>query len=311
MDKKYLNMEGPYSTHEFSISQDNKADQLWITGYDVEILSENAALPEPQKYLCHSVITRGDKALVTISQGQENIRFPEGFGIPTSGDTKLTLFSQVLNPDDTHEKITVRNKSTVHVIDDHALTHPLKPLFLRTAIAFKKGEKFGLFSHLRSWNDFWFDVKYLFGLNCRNKGFPFHFGGVNERNCSNVSDDFVTLHWLVKPGRDINRSDITKYLAIPYDTTIHYINFHVHPFAESIELRDATDNVSLFKSSVQNTPDQKSLAPFHDFSSQEGIPVYKNHRYELISVYNNTSSENKTAMAVMFLYLLDKSPSGG
>ncbi len=34
--------------------------------------------------------------------------------------------------------------------------------------------------------------------------------------------------------------------------------------------------------------------------------MFKDHNYELITVYNNTTEEKQDSMAVMFLYLLDK-----
>lgn len=42
------------------------------------------------------------------------------------------------------------------------------------------------------------------------------------------------------------------------------------------------------------------------YSSALGIPLYKDHEYELLSVYNNTTSYDQDVMAVMFLYVLDK-----
>ncbi len=33
--------------------------------------------------------------------------------------------------------------------------------------------------------------------------------------------------------------------------------------------------------------------------------MFKDHQYELVSIYDNTSSEDQTSMAVMLLYLLD------
>ena len=37
-----------------------------------------------------------------------------------------------------------------------------------------------------------------------------------------------------------------------------------------------------------------------------GIPVYADHQYELVSVYENTSAEEQDSMAVMYLYLDDR-----
>ena len=40
-----------------------------------------------------------------------------------------------------------------------------------------------------------------------------------------------------------------------------------------------------------------------DFTSKEGIKLYKDHEYELVSSYNNTSQDTLSAMSVVYLYL--------
>ena len=38
----------------------------------------------------------------------------------------------------------------------------------------------------------------------------------------------------------------------------------------------------------------------------EGLPLYKDHGYEMVSIYNNTSDKEQDAMAVMIFFLKDK-----
>ena len=111
---------------------------------------------------------------------------------------------------------------------------------------------------------------------------------------------------MVKPGREVNQTLVTKILELPYDTTIHYIAVHLHPFAESLELRDLTAGQVVFKSVDAAVPDRIGLAHVDSFSSVEGIPIYKDHEYELVSVYNNITDQDQDSMAVMNLYMLDK-----
>ena len=56
----------------------------------------------------------------------------------------------------------------------------------------------------------------------------------------------------------------------------------------------------------QNFDDKIGLKHVDSFSSKAGIPIYKNHDYEVVSIYNNTSGVNQDSMAVMYLYLLEK-----
>jgi len=99
---------------------------------------------------------------------------------------------------------------------------------------------------------------------------------------------------------------VTQYLGLPYDTTIHYIAVHLHPFAESLELRDLTTRSTVFKSRTRGLGDKIGLSRVEHFASAEGIPVFQGHEYELVSVYDNTTGEDQDSMAVMFLYLAEK-----
>ena len=38
-------------------------------------------------------------------------------------------------------------------------------------------------------------------------------------------------HWVVKPGREVNRTNVTRQHApLQFDTTLHYVAVHLHPF---------------------------------------------------------------------------------
>ncbi|MEM7585663.1 MAG: hypothetical protein AAF560_19900, partial [Acidobacteriota bacterium] len=113
-------------------------------------------------------------------------------------------------------------------------------------------------------------------------------------------------HWVVPPGREVNHTLVTHLMNVPYDTTIHYIAVHLHPFAESLELKDLTTGESLFRSEAENFEDRIGLSHVDALSSVEGIPVFADHEYEMVSVYNNTTSEDQDSMAVMYMYLRDK-----
>jgi hypothetical protein len=81
---------------------------------------------------------------------------------------------------------------------------------------------------------------------------------------------------------------------------------HLHPFARTLELRDITANKTIFTAKAANPEGKVGLTHVDHFASVEGIPIYKDHQYELSGLYDNTSGVNQDSMAVMFLYLLDK-----
>ena len=57
---------------------------------------------------------------------------------------------------------------------------------------------------------------------------------------------------------------------------------------------------------MRNSAEKIGLERVESFTSVEGIPVYADHEYELVSVYENTSAEAQDSMAIMFLYMLDQ-----
>ncbi len=104
----------------------------------------------------------------------------------------------------------------------------------------------------------------------------------------------------------MNRTLATTWMQLPFDTSVHYIGVHLHPFAESLELRDLTTGKTVFKSEVRGPRERVGIEHVEYFSSPEGISVFEGHEYELVSPYNNSTEVDQDSMAVMFLYLLEK-----
>ena len=103
-----------------------------------------------------------------------------------------------------------------------------------------------------------------------------------------------------------NHTNVTRSMNLPFDATVHYVATHLHPFAQSLELRDLMTGESVYTSRARNFEDRIGLAEVDHYSSDEGFELYQGHEYELVSIYDNTSGEDQDSMAVMFLYLLDE-----
>ena len=114
-----------------------------------------------------------------------------------------------------------------------------------------------------------------------------------------------TAHSIVPPGRGTNVTNVTRFMNLPYDTTVHYIAVHLHPFAERLVLEDITSHSVVFDAKVTPAPDKIGIASIDHYSSVEGIKVYKDHQYQLTSYYNNTSDHDVDSMAVMYMYMRD------
>jgi hypothetical protein len=309
VDKKYRSMMGPSSTDRFTLGDANKDELVWITGYEAVMVGADGKSPMPQEFMCHSNLDLDPLAhrekvtsepgisgrLFTLSQGQFTIRFPPGFGIPVKASEPIALTTQVLNLNHDPADYKVRHKVTVHYATDAAVKQGMKPLFQKSAYGLALLE--GKDGH--------------FGMQ-HGEGHKMDGTGCMEgKNASDHTyDDGVgrkfTGHWVVPPGREVNRTPVTRILALPYDTTVHYIAVHLHPLARSLELIDKTTGFTVFKSTAKNAVGKLGLEHVEAFSSPEGLPMYKDHEYELVSIYENDTGEPQDSMAVMYLYLLDK-----
>ncbi len=308
IDRKYKSMEGPQSTRDVILLASDTPELLWITGYEAVMVGPDGTTPARQEFMCHSnldfnvgqhnVLFGSTKPmsprLFTLSQGQLTIRFPEGFGIPILSNEPLSLTTQVLNHNIEHEIFQVRHKVTTWFVRDRDLQEPLQPLFPSSAYGLALLEGHDAYFGIDQPNEVQHGSSCLIGANASQSTYRDAFGRT------------FTGHWVVKPGREVNRTLVTKLMNLPFDTTIHSIAVHLHPFAESLELRDLTTGKTLFKSRARNFRDRIGLDHVDDFSSQKGLQVFKNHDYELVSVYHNTTPVNQDSMAVMYLYLLDK-----
>jgi hypothetical protein len=304
-------MLGPQSTQTVYLlgGKETEEELLWVTGFSAVMVGADGKTPTSQEFMCHSNLDmnmRLHKRLLglereapdrvfTLSQGQQDVAFPPGFGMPVLSSEPFRLTTQVLNLNVEGETFQVRHKVTVSFVRDRDLAVRLKPLMQVVAN--------GLV--LIDGKDPYYDVA---------QPDPNTHGTGCLTGLSAVSADHLVAdqqgrrfsgHWMVPPGRQVNHTNVTRFMDLPFDTRVHYIAVHLHPFAESLELRDLTTGTTIYKSLARGVPGKIGLSQVDAFSSAEGVPLYKDHEYELISVYDNTSAEEQDSMAVMYLYALD------
>jgi hypothetical protein len=310
VDRKYKSMLGPQSTQVIHLEETPAPELLWVTGFKAIMVGPDGETPASQEFMCHSnldlnmamhrrlfEITReSPNRMFTLSQGQQEIRFPDGFGVPILSSEPFMLTTQVLNHNIENQTFEVRHKVTVDFVRDKDLKKTMKPLFQVSANGLVLLEGADGHFNLPPGDEKAHGPGCLVGT------------GANEKSRL-FTDDYgrkFTGHWIVKPGREVNHTNTTKFMRLPYDTTLHYIAVHMHPFAESLELRDLTTDTSLYLSKVEATQGKIGIDHVDHFSSPEGIPLFKDHEYELVSVYNNTTNVDQDSMAVMYMYVLDK-----
>jgi hypothetical protein len=315
IDRKYRSMEGPFHGQMVALLETKEPELLWITSYRVQVVSGDGASSVSQEFMCHNNLNLLDVAahqelfgekpisnrLFTLSQGQFSIELPAGFGVPILSSERLSLMTQVLNHNQARPgNLEVRHRITIRFHRDRELTRPMRPLFMMAPFVMTllegKDGYFGLREGAGS--------EAAQGDGC--------LPGTHAAHASRTgvfSDDFgrtFSGHWVVKPGRQTNSSYVTKLMEVPFDTTLHYVAVHVHPFCESLELRDLTTGETLFKSRITNRPSGVGVDAVEVFSSTEGVPIRKGHEYEMVSVYDNPTGADQDAMATFFLYVEDR-----
>ncbi len=311
IDRIYKSMQGPSDSQSVTLTNDNPPELLWITSYRVEVMEPDGQTPALQEFMCHNNLdfNSGQHSqmmgwshlatgrMFTLSQGQFSIDLPEGFGIPVMSNENFSLSNQVLNHNIKNINTQVRNKVTFDFIRDKNLVQPLKPLFPTN----------GFVMALLEGKDGFFGLDQPDEVQKQATCLPgAHAPGIKSAFFNDQFGRKFSGHWVVKLGKTEQKTLVTKWLRIPYDTTVHFIAVHVHPFCESLELRDITTGKTVFKSTMKGPPKGVGLEKVDYLSNTEGIPVYKDHEYEMISNYNNTSGVEQDAMATFFLYLYDK-----
>ena len=308
VDAVYRSMQGPASLRQITVGNLTERELLWVVGFEAVMVNPKGDERISQEFMCHTNLDvdiekhqarfNDDKRLTgrlfTISQGQDRIDLPKGYGLPIISDELIDVNTQVLNLNQPEIDRKVRHRVTLRYVRDKELTEPMKALFVGGAFGMKvlEGED-GRYGHDPT------------------DGEDEHPGCLPGDNAGkNTFEDeqgrVFTGHWVVKPGREVNRTPVTDLMEMTFDTTVHYVAVHLHPFAETLELRDLTTGETVYKAGTRQADKGIGLAHVDHFSSPTGFPVFKDHKYEVVSVYNNTSNEDQDSMAVLNLYMLDK-----
>ena len=322
--KKYKSMEGPAGVQTIYLGDRTKPELLWLTAIKTEVVGADGKTLMSPELMCHmnvDIDPARHKALfnlkrypaarlMTISQGMRvpgggfAARLPEGFAFPIASNEPLYVMTQVLNHNIEHPKnLNVRHRVTFEFVRDRDLEQHPMPLFNLGISGMVQMAMMGVAPppSAATAGD---GAGATHGASC--------LIGMRAPNAAGMSSDYVdpqgrhlTGHWVVPPGKQVNTNDVTWFMNLPYDAKLHYAAVHLHPYAQSLTLRDATSGTVVFKAEAKNPKGRIGLDRVDAFISLAGVPIYKEHKYELISVYNNPTKQNADSMASMFLALDD------
>lgn len=293
---------------------------VWLTGVDTEIVDADSQASISPEYFCHSNLTFAehgttpdqynarfggklhlDWRLFSLVPGRSAIDLPEGFGIPVPSEAALDYFTMSLNLNPQRGVANVRMRTRLHTVSADEPNAPTKALFRRAVYVLQHEDQ----------NT---STTAGMGPKCTMKLTDHVGAGCGEWKTITAANgstmltpvEGMTNHWTVPPGHHVYQSDVTPQLNLPFDTTIHYATIHVHPFARGVELRDLTTGRAVLQLNSRDWTDRVGVAHVDEFKSIGGIPIIRGHRYQLSVDYNNTSANNTDAMAILYLYLLEK-----
>jgi hypothetical protein len=307
IDTTWASMQGPYRVLKVQLTDSTSHELVWVVGYEAAIVDADSREPKSSEFMCHSNVDLDmarhrqifgwqkypSRRLFTLSEGQTEVRLPEGFGIPLRSDEPLSVTAQVLNHNYRGAPVRVRQRITVHYIRDRAIKKPLVPLYQRGINTLVQLDGPG-----GAYNA-------VVDEHAAHQHGTAEGMGADTMPYRDKQGRTFAGHWVVKPGRETRRTPINGWLQMQEDMKVHYVSVHLHPFAESLNLLDATTGDTVLASKAENRPERIGLARVDQIASRDGITLRKDHQYELVSEYNNTSGANRTAMAVMYMYIRD------
>ena len=318
LDRIYGSMQGPSSVQSaIRLTENANCPWQWITGLETEVVDITGQTRVSPEFFCHSNLTFAehgptpeqynarsggkthlDWRLFSLVPGRWSIELPEGFGVPVPSDAVLDHFTMSLKLNPRPEAVNVRMRTRLHSVAADQAGAPTKALFRRAVYVLQR--------ELDSGGT---------GAKCITKPGADHIGAgcgewrqvaMSNGSTMLMPSEGMTNHWTVLPGRHVYQSEITPQLNLPFDTTIHYATIHVHPFACGMELHDLTTGKSVLRLNSRDWADRLGVAHVDELKSIEGVPIFRGHRYQLTVEYDNTSGANTDAMAILYLYLLDK-----
>lgn len=299
VDGIYKSMEGPKASNYVQLSQDSTV--LWLTGFHVRALESNTNRVISNDYICHTNVDFNDvryfsgfglnnrigtqyPRMTSLSHGQEDFKFPDGYGVPMKGNDLLYVTTQSLNHNDKKANVLIQHEVAI----DYSYQPGIKPLMARTAFIMLPYDKRDPYKEPTDPG-----TDQCIPVETKNHAY------------SDAKGNMRSGHWVIKPGRGVFRSSINEQLQIKDSLSLHAAAIHVHPFAESISIFDKTLGETVFKSKVTNHSDRIGLAKIEPFTSRQGIWMYADHEYEMVLEVNNTTQELQDMMGSMFLFFYD------
>lgn len=302
VDGIFKSMEGPHATKTFKIDAANE-ELIWLNSFKVTAINSDEDEILSNDFICHSNIDFYDgehfgkwnlhdrigesyPRLTTLSNGIESYAFPEGFGFPIFANENLYTQTQILNHNISNKNFKVKHKLEIGYALNSAKMKPLQGKAIYIMLPYDAENPYQ-------------------GPTAEN---PNACIPVTDKNHSYINKSGMTYsgHWVVFPGKNTYKFDVTEQISLNDSTSLHHIVTHLHPFAEKFSLLDKTTNTPIFIADAINYSEKIGLKKVTYLSDKKGVNLDPTHQYELILETNNTTSINQDMMASMLLFTYDE-----
>lgn len=287
----------------------------WFLGAEIEALHPTEEKPVSSEFICHLNIDvdqearaerfpsspGGSSRLLTLTGGATNFQLPDGFGVPVASDETLTVYFQALNHNlaGAHR---FRHRLTLRFLRDLDCSRSPTPLNFHwpsIAVPVAETEEAGSVP--------------VGSCACCAPATAGENAPANSANgmFTGPQDRTFTGHWLVPPGESEWRFPVNYYSPdfAAYDSTIHALIPHLHPFATELELiahRAGCDTPeTVARLGVKNQKNGIGLEQIEIASLPEGLPIAAEDEYELRVAYDNRSDEIQDSMATLGIFTED------
>ncbi|MFZ8934814.1 MAG: hypothetical protein ACO20H_03825 [Bacteriovoracaceae bacterium] len=271
VDKIYRSMQGPRKQLTLN-KKDFGTNTFWIKEFSTDVYSSKTK-EDSLEFLCHiSLTTYNEGNLVALAQGLNTLKFPDGFALKASMSTDKNAFlnAQVLNNNYTDIDKEIDFKANIkYLTDSEAKKQKIKPLH------------FGFVGSLCPVSD------------CKPVHMHDHKMGHSQP---------MTSHWYVPPGTHSYKNKIKLDSFKGKNIKIHYIWLHLHPYGESLSLKNISKNKVVWKGYAQNHKEKELITNLDYYSSSKGILVDPNDEYEVEMIVNNRTKRDVDTMGAFWVY---------
>lgn len=283
----------------------------WLRGMTLEVLDEQGKPMPSAEFICHMnldvdseyrnrVFPESERCTVarilTLTQGQTSVTFPEGYGVPVASDEQWTFTFQAANRT-TDEHRVLKHRLKMDLIEDKDLLEPIQPLawvtpYLSVVVGKNSPEAAER------------EKKEMPGC------LPTTVGLVAPNSVPNTSFDSWcgnrrSGHWVVAPGRHTYQSGCPE-LRVPSNRTVRMVWSHVHPLLESASMIECSTRKPLFTvTSKTRTEPGLEIEEIKLLTFPEGLLMKANTNFEIQSVYNNTTKVAQDSMVALGVFFDD------